>query len=170
MFPILLEEIVPLCCGNCSEGDGPSSISYVSYKQENLVNIKKIENLDGSDRITFPISGKKNDRFYQNEYRFMPLISSPGVAFIVVDEPPGTSANAVFNSVLSGWPVLLLTLLMALLSGIIMWGLVSMILTPRPQFSCRSRSNDDLAQKSGEHGPMLNPEIPHCALDTMHKS
>ena len=55
----------------------------------------------------------------------MPLISSPGVAFIVVDDPPGTSANAVFNSVLSGWPVLVLTLLMALLSGIIMWGLVS---------------------------------------------
>ena len=55
----------------------------------------------------------------------MPLIGSPGVAFIVVDDPPGTSANAVFNSVLSGWPVLVLTLLMALLSGIIMWGLVS---------------------------------------------
>ena len=54
----------------------------------------------------------------------MPLISSPGVAFIVVDDPPGTSAQAVFNSVLSGWPVLVLTLLMALLSGIIMWGLV----------------------------------------------
>jgi len=53
----------------------------------------------------------------------MPLISSPGVAFIVVDDPPGTSAQAVFNSVLSGWPVLVLTLLMALLSGIIMWGL-----------------------------------------------
>ena len=57
----------------------------------------------------------------------MPLIASPGVAFIVVDEPPGTSANAVFKSVLSGWPVLLLTLLMALLSGIVMWGLVSTI-------------------------------------------
>ena len=55
----------------------------------------------------------------------MPLIGSPGVAFIVVDDPPGTSANAVFNSVLSGWPVLILTLLMALLSGIVMWSLVS---------------------------------------------
>ena len=54
----------------------------------------------------------------------MPLISSPGVAFIVVDEPPGASANAVFKSILSGWPVLLLTIMMALLSGIFMWGLV----------------------------------------------
>ena len=55
----------------------------------------------------------------------MPLVGSPGVAFIVVDDPPGTSANAVFNSVLSGWPVLVLTLLMALLSGIVIWSLVS---------------------------------------------
>ena len=43
----------------------------------------------------------------------------------LVDEPLGTPANAVFNSLLSGWPVLLFTLLMELLSSIIMWGLVS---------------------------------------------
>ncbi|KAL9958187.1 hypothetical protein ACROYT_G035165 [Oculina patagonica] len=122
LFPLLLQQIVPFCCGNCSEGDGPSIISYAN-RQDNLVAIKNIRNFDVDDTITFPISGNKEDRSYQNEYKFMPLISSPGVAFIVVDEPPGSSANAVFKSVLSGWPVLLLTLLMALLSGIIMWGL-----------------------------------------------
>ena len=127
LFPLLLQEIVPRCCGNCSGGDGPSEIVYHVKRQSNLVAIKDIKNLDSPDSITFPINGKKDDRWYQNDYKFMPLISSPGVAFIVVDEPPGTSANAVFNSVLSGWPVLLLTLLMALLSGIIMWGLVSII-------------------------------------------
>ena len=99
-------------------------ISYAN-RRDNLVAIKDIRNFDVNDTITFPISGYKDDHQYQSEYTFMPLISSPGVAFIIVDEPPGTSANAVFNSVLSGWPVLLLTLLMALLSGIIMWGLVS---------------------------------------------
>ena len=124
LFPLLLKEIVPVCCGNCSEGDGPSMISYAN-RRDNLIAIKDIRNFDVNDTITFPISGYKDDRLYQSEYKFMPLVSSPGVAFIVVDEPPGTSANAVFNSVLSGWPVLLLTLLMALLSGIIMWALVS---------------------------------------------
>ena len=113
-----------MCCGNCSGGDGPSMISYAN-RRDNLVAIKDIRNFDVNDTITFPISGYKDDRLYQSEYKFMPLVSSPGVAFIVVDEPPGTSANAVFKSVLSGWPVLVLTLLMALLSGIIMWALVS---------------------------------------------
>ena len=83
------------------------------------------ENLNELDTITFPISGKKVDREYQNNNKFMPLIASPGVAFIVVDDPPGTSANVVFNSVLSGWPLLVLTLFIALLSGIVMWSLVS---------------------------------------------
>ena len=94
--------------------------------------IKDIHHFDINHTITFPISGHKDDRWYQSDYKFMPLVSSPGVAFIVVDEPPGTSANAVFNSVLSGWPVFLLTLVMALLSGIIMWGLVSTILPLSP--------------------------------------
>ena len=124
LFPLLLKEIVPVCCGNCSGGDGPSTISYAN-RRDNLVAIRNIRNFDVNDTITFPISGHKDDRWYQSEYMFMPLVSSPGVAFIVVDEPPGTSANAVFNSVLSGWPVLILTLLMAFLSGMIMWGLVS---------------------------------------------
>ncbi|KAK2552520.1 Cubilin [Acropora cervicornis] len=122
LFPLLLEKIVARCCGNCTGGDGESEISYVN-RRDNLVDIKKSENLNELDTITFPISGKKGDREYQNNNKFMPLIGSPGVAFIVVDDPPGTSANAVFNSVLSGWPVLVLTLLMALLSGIVMWSL-----------------------------------------------
>lgn len=122
LFPLLLEKIIQHCCGNCTGGDGESEISY-SNRRKNLVNIKDTNNLGQPDTITFPISGKKDDREYQNSYKFLPLVGSPGVAFIVVNDPPGTSANAVFNSVLSGWPVLLLTMLMALLSGIIMWAL-----------------------------------------------
>ena len=89
-----------------------------------LLRLKQVDIKD-SQILDQPNSGRKADRYYQTTLKFMPLVGSPGVAFIVVDEPPGSSANTVFNSVLSGWPVLVFTLLMALLSGIIMWGLVS---------------------------------------------
>lgn len=125
LFPHFLPQLFSHCCGNCSEGDGPSEIIYDVKFQENLVAIKDISNLESVDTITFPISGNKDNPSYKNEFKFLPLISSPGVAFIVVEEPPGTSAKAVFDSVVSGWPVLLLTILMALLSGIVMWALVS---------------------------------------------
>jgi hypothetical protein len=39
-------------------------------------------------------------------------------------DDPSESAKAILNSVLSAWPVLLLTLVMAWLAGIAMWALV----------------------------------------------
>ncbi|XP_022795614.1 uncharacterized protein LOC111334188 isoform X1 [Stylophora pistillata] len=123
LFPQFLPQLFSHCCGNCSEGNGPSEIIYDAKFQETLMDIKDVINLGSNDTITFPISGKKDDDLYKNEFYFLPLISSPGVAFIVVEDEPGTSAKAVFDSVVSGWPVLVLTVLMALLSGIVMWGL-----------------------------------------------
>jgi len=82
-------------------------------------------NVRAKETISFPIPGKKDDTVYQNTFKFQSVVSSPGIAFIVVNDEPGASANAVFNSVLGGWPILLLTLVMALLSGMIMWALVS---------------------------------------------
>lgn len=81
--------------------------------------------ISAKDTISFPIPGKKDDTVYQNTHKFQSVVSSPGIAFIVVNDEPGTSANAVFSSVLGGWPILLLTMVMALLSGMIMWALVS---------------------------------------------
>lgn len=42
-----------------------------------------------------------------------------------MSEDPNESAKAMLQSVMSAWPVLLLTLVMAWLSGIAMWTLVS---------------------------------------------
>ena len=75
------------------------------------VDIKDSKYLDQSDTITFQFRGKSADRYYQTIHKFMPLVGPPDIAFIVVYEPPITSANAVLiNSVLSGWPVFVLTL------------------------------------------------------------
>ena len=124
VFPILIQRIVDACCGNCTRGAGPSSVEYGTQK-ESLQYVKETLNDDNSIEISFPIAGKKDDRTFNNDKKYYPFFSSPGVAFIVVDAPPGTSAKAVFDSVLGGWPVLLLTLLMAMLSGQVMWALVS---------------------------------------------
>ncbi|XP_031565849.1 uncharacterized protein LOC116301000 [Actinia tenebrosa] len=122
IFKQLLEEIFSKCCGNCSNGHGPSTIDFGNGAMKNsLVEVK--DSLAAPDTISFPIPGKKDDTEYQNSFKFLSIVSSPGIAFIVVNDEPGTSARAVFKSVLGGWPVLLLTMIMALLSGMIMWAL-----------------------------------------------
>ena len=59
---------------------------------------------------------------------YFPVVESPGVIYIQKIQDTGSSASAVISAVLQGWPVLVLTLIMAALSGIIMWALVSFTL------------------------------------------
>ena len=87
------------------------------------VDIKDSQNLHQPDTITYPISGEKKP---------IATIRLPTSSY-----PPGRIAGRRFHccwltarylakrSVLSGWPVLELTLLVALLSSIIIWWLVS---------------------------------------------
>ena len=51
-------------------------------------------------------------------------MTSPGVAVLVMKEDPSESAKAILKSVISAWPVLLLTVVIAWLAGIVMWALV----------------------------------------------
>ena len=61
---------------------------------------------------------------YQNKPYF-PLVESPGVIYLTTNADAANAAQAVLDAVLQGWPVLVLTLIMAALSGIVMWALVS---------------------------------------------
>ncbi|KAK3736640.1 hypothetical protein QZH41_017028 [Actinostola sp. cb2023] len=122
LFMLLLEQIFQRCCGNCSNGHGPSKILFTEPNSQKASLVEVKNNIKTKETISFPIPGKKDDNSYQS-FKFLSVVSSPGIAFIVVNAEPGSSARAVFNSVLGGWPILLLTMIMALLSGMIMWAL-----------------------------------------------
>ena len=76
--------------------------------------------------MSMPIYGDMKDITFQN-YPFYPVVESPGVVFIVKKEDSSNAAQAVMEAVFQGWPVLLLTLIMAALSGIVVWALVSVL-------------------------------------------
>ena len=74
--------------------------------------------------ISMPVYGDMKDVTFQN-HPYYPVVESPGVVFIVKKEDSSNAAQAVMEAVFQGWPVLLLTLIMAALSGIVVWALVS---------------------------------------------
>ena len=74
--------------------------------------------------MSMPIYGDMKDVAFQS-HPFYPVVESPGVVFIVKKEDSSNAAQAVMEAVFQGWPVLLLTLIMAALSGIVVWALVS---------------------------------------------
>ena len=79
--------------------------------------------------MSMPIYGDMKDVTFQN-HPFYPVVESPGVVFIVKKEDSSNAAQAVMEAVFQGWPVLLLTLIMAALSGIVVWALVSSCSNP----------------------------------------
>lgn len=63
---------------------------------------------------------------YQAYYKYIPLIESPGVAYIVIMDRSLTNTENILNSILDTSNFFILVMLMALVAGMIMWFLVRM--------------------------------------------
>ena len=64
--------------------------------------------------------------FIDKIYFVVLSVESPGVAFFAKNMPPEN--NPLIGSLAGSWPILVITLLLASLSGVIMWFLVSVML------------------------------------------
>ena len=117
IFPEILSKLIGHCCGPCSK------INYTAQPLNDSEAVKDHIDQNGT-HLSLPIYGVMKDTTFQ-EYPFYPVVESPGVVFITKKEDAENSANAVMSAVFQGWPVLVLTLIMAALSGIIVWALVS---------------------------------------------
>lgn len=107
------------CC------NGHTNISYASQPLNDSEVVKDHIGENGTV-ISFPVYGEMKDTTFQN-FPYMPVVEAPGVVFIMTHEDSANAAQAVMDAVFQGWPVLVLTLVMAALSGIIVWALVRLV-------------------------------------------
>lgn len=127
IFPDILKKIVHECCDKdptSNEVNDPPTCVNLTYNQvasNDSEVVKKNIGLNGTD-MSMPVYGDMKDVTFQN-HPFYPVVESPGVVFIVKKEDSSSAAKAVMEAVFQGWPVLLLTLIMAALSGIVVWAL-----------------------------------------------
>lgn len=115
IFKTVLDTIVDHCC------NGQTNISYASQPLNDSEVVKDHIGENGTV-ISFPVYGEMKDTTFQN-FPYMPVVEAPGVVFIMTHEDSANAAQAVMDAVFQGWPVLVLTLVMAALSGIIVWAL-----------------------------------------------
>ena len=113
----MLDNIIHECC------NGHTNISYTTLPLNDSEVVKDHIGENGTV-ISFPVYGEMKDTTFQN-FPYMPVVEAPGVVFIMTNEDSANAAQAVMDAVFQGWPVLVLTLVMAALSGIIIWALVS---------------------------------------------
>lgn len=122
----LLDKMVHHCCGVCQHGHGQSVVDYNFDGKHNSSekNTKHgmIEAIDHLTDLNFPVHGYTDQRTYLGTYKYVPVVESPGAAFIVrYDSPDAPIASSLVQS----WPFAAVTVVFVLLSGILFWILVS---------------------------------------------
>lgn len=128
IIPEVLKLSVKRCCGDCHE-HGASQIDFrhsgfnKEAQKRGYQEVK--QELDDNTALHFPL----HESSLSTDYSFVSIVESAGVAFIVTEPEPGESARLVVRSVFELWPLVLSMLISAFLSGVIMWLLVSKLVT-----------------------------------------
>lgn len=128
MIPEILNNLTTECCQTC-KSHGRSYVDFVkngqgeSAFQNNEMDV--ISLIDDLNDLSFPIYGWKWQDQYQEIYRYIPLVQSPGFAFLLLEPQTESPLRAIIFSILGTWPYLLITCIMALVAGAIMWFMVS---------------------------------------------
>lgn len=116
-------------CGICAGYEHPTLQFFAS--KTGLLTRKKNErelrnHISPDVDISFPIYETEGKRMSGNS-RFVKFIPSPGCVIIVRDENNDRKQlYAAINGVLNIWPFLLISYLIASISGLVVWLLVSM--------------------------------------------
>ena len=123
----VLQNMTSYACGNCKRAEG-TRLSVLSNgknqwaEKRSLNDMKK--DIDDNVHTSFPIFGS-SERVSYNGYAFVPLFSHPGVIFYIIKDPLRTQVIGMIKNVFNTWPIILINLLMIVISGFIIWALVS---------------------------------------------
>ena len=70
--------------------------------------------------------GRAEIETFQSEYKYVNIISSPGVAWVVRDpEAELDKAAAIMSSLASCWPAIIIIVIFSMVAGIFIWIAVS---------------------------------------------
>ena len=108
----VITDLLTTTCGTCDEHN---DTKLVSAEFESVV----------EEKISFPVT--KTQAFGDTAYsKFIPVINVPGIVIIgKKGTDRGLLTKVMASSIFHSWPVFFLTMVTALLAGIIIWILVS---------------------------------------------
>lgn len=115
MFPTLLSQMIKFCCHNKSE------VHFGKFLKSSRHGIKDMEK--NTNDFTFPLYSHNMDTFRNRA--MIPLVKAPRVILLVHDESSASRTHILFSTIVNAWPMLIFIIITALLSGIIVWFLVS---------------------------------------------
>lgn len=121
VFPTVLRRMVASCCQPCRAHNTTLDFLTKRSVKRSLENVRKA--ISDSD-LSFPVYGSSDQERYGALYGYVPVINSPGEAFVVNREMDQTPSDILAAVVFSSWPLMVLSLLFCVLAGIVIWFLV----------------------------------------------
>ncbi|XP_032222948.2 uncharacterized protein LOC116604538 [Nematostella vectensis] len=126
IFGPLVKQMIDYACGLCVNGHNDTIVHFqtsgLGRPAEKSSQLAVIEDIDDTTDISFPIAGHKDELRYMEKYVYLPLVQSPGIAFIAHKQDAGQQqADAISSSILACWPVTALFILMCYIVGVILW-------------------------------------------------
>ena len=120
ILPEILSRMLLDSCGTC--------LSYKTWNISYAINTTLSVTTPDKDFLVdfrFPVRSAVGRTIYQGAYSYVPLITVPGVALLSRKKTPSAYARDVERSVYSCWPVLAMSFVLAILTGIVLWFAVS---------------------------------------------
>ena len=91
-------------------------------QQESVQMVKSF--IDDDTDFSFPIYGWNWLETYNTYFKYIPLVESPGIVQIAIMDQHDEGALLIIKTVFQTWPLILITMTMAVVAGIIIWFLV----------------------------------------------
>ena len=124
-----VEEMLLESCGVC-KAHGHTFLNFKTNDKGGAAHKttlnEVVSDVNNKTAISFPVTGAMDDDKFQRYYVFVPMVESPGIAFITIGQKDG-SRNIVVSTLLKYLPLYLVCLMMAYVAGIIIWALVSRV-------------------------------------------
>ena len=123
-----MQEMILFSCGRCQGGHGETILNIThngkgaSARKISLGGVRG--DVDNRTHVSFPIIGNIDDEKYLKEFVFIPVVESPGIAFISLanvlerKEVVGLALN-------KSWPVVVLSVMIGLIVALLIWITVS---------------------------------------------
>ena len=124
----LVQKMILSSCGKCERGHGNTILNIThngkgdNARKNSMAGVQS--DVDDRTHVSFPIIGNMDDEKYLKDFVFVPVVQSPGIAFIsLANERSRAEVAAIAWN--KGWPVIVLSVMMGFISAVFIWMVVS---------------------------------------------
>ena len=130
LLPYIITNMSDFACGGCKRSTN-NCLTVINYsnngkngwaEKSTIMDVKR--DIDSYVQVSFPLLGRQELTHYLG-FAFVPVIKHPGVVFFIIKESLDEQVSAMMKSIFSVWPIIFINGLLIVMTGIIVWSLVS---------------------------------------------